>query len=463
MNLRALFRIGALVLLLGLAGLAGCTSRKVASEAPPLTVSVAQLVQGKALDYEDFTGRTGAIEAVDVKARVTGYLDKVLFKDGEMVKKDQVLYEIDPRTYQAKVDNARGALANTEAALQNYAADLSRARRMRVGDAIGREEYDKIQANKQQADAQLISNRAALKDALLYLSFCTVKSPITGRASRTKITAGNLVTADQTSLTSVVTLDPIYGYFDVDEHTMLRIQRMIREEISVGGIDKAKAYLRERKLDEAALNKAVGLIRDRLNEANRTRLRELLDGKLDGEGQRGLYAILEANPKFPSYREATVPVYLGTRLDRGYPHAGRIDFADNRLDPTTGTLRVRGIFPNKHGILTPDLSVRIRVPIGDPHPAILVSEAALVTDQDRKFLFVVNDKDEVEQRPVVLGPLYDGMRVLEGGVRVGDWVVVSNLQRVRPGMTVKRQEVPMPRPLGQQDLAPPPPPAIRKK
>ena len=158
-----------------------------------------------------------------------------------------------------------------------------------------------------------------------------------------------------------------------------------------------------------------------------------------------------------------MPVYLGTRIDRGYPHVGRVDFTDNRLDSTTGTLRVRGVFPNKERVLIPDLSVRIRVPIGEPQAALLVSDAAVVTDLDRKFLFVLNDKNEVEQRPVVLGGLSEGMRIIEGGVQAGDWVVVSNLQRVRPGMTVTRKEVPMPRPLAQEDLAPPPPPVVSQK
>jgi RND family efflux transporter MFP subunit len=446
---------------LGLMVLASCQGNKPPVEEAPLVVSVAQLKEGKALAFEETTGRTAAIPIVDIKARATGYLDKVLFKDGDDVKEGQLLYQIDPRTYEADAKLARGNLANTQAKLEKATNDLARARRMTLGSAIGRQEYDQYVADKQQADAQLISNRAALERAELNLGFCKVYAPISGRISRTNIQAGNLVTADQTSLTTLVSMDPIYAYFDVDEQTLLRIQQMIREEISETGIGKVREYLRQHKLGEETVRQVIQIIRERITPSNRTRLGKLLEGKLDRDQQRELRTILEAHPRFRSYRDTTVPVYLGTRIDVGYPYAGQIDFTDNRLDSTTGTLRVRGVFSNKERVLTPDLSVRIRVPLGEPQPALLVSEAAIVTDLDRKFLYILNDKNEVEQHPVVLGGLHEGMRVVQGGVKVGDWIVVSNLQRVRAGMTVERKEVPMPTPLGQEDLAPPPP-AVRK-
>jgi len=448
--------------LMGLMVLAGCHSNKPAVEEAPLVVSVAQLKPGKALAYEEFTGRTAAIPIVDIKARATGYLEKVLFADGDEVKAGQLLYEIDPRTYEAVVKAAKGAVANAQASVELADADFDRARRLMPSGGISREEYDTRAARKHQASAQLISNQADLERDELNLGFCRVYAPISGQISRSNIQAGNLVTADQTTLTTIVSMDPIYAYFDADEQTTLRVRQMIREEVNDSGISKAADYLRQRKLDEETVRQAVGILGSPLAESKRSRLRELLESKLDAQQWSELRGILDANPRFQSYRDTTVPVYLGTRIDKGYPHVGRLDFTDNRLDSTTGTLRVRGVFPNKERILHPDLSVRIRVPIGEPQAALLVSDAAVVTDLDRKFLFVLNDKDEVEQRPVVLGGLSEGMRIIEGGVQAGDWVVVSNLQRVRAGMTVTRKEVPMPRPLAQEDLASPPLPVVSK-
>src|SRR5262249_31523757 len=188
-------------------------------------------------------------------------------------------------------------------------------------------------------------------------------SPIDGRISRTRITRGNLVLADQTLLTTVVSLDPIFAYYDADERTVLQVQQQIRKGA------------------------------------------------------------------FKSYREAKFPVYLGTQIEKGFPHAGHIDFVENRLDPNTGTLRVRGVFPNKDRILTPGLFVRIRVPLGQPHKAVVVSERALGSDQGQRFLYVVNDQNEVEYRAVQVGSLRDGMRVIESGAKAGEWVIVNGLQR----------------------------------
>lgn len=432
------------VLALGLIVLAGCRNSEPAAEEAPLVVSAAQLKAGKALPYEEATGRTAAIPIVDIKARATGYLEKVLFADGDEVKEGQLLYQIDSRTYEADVNVAKGALANTKAALALAEADLARARVQLPQRAISREDFDKYAAQQQQATAQLVSARATLDRAELYLGFCKVYAPIAGKISRSNYQIGNLVTADVTTLTTLVSMDPIYAYFDVDEQSLLRIQQMIREEVSDSGISKADAYLRSQKLDQDTIRQALEILRSPLEESQRRRLRALLQSKLDARQWDDLRTMLDANPRYKSYRDRNVPVYLGTRIDKGYPHVGRLDFTDNRLDSTTGTLRIRGVFPNKERILTPDLSVRIRVVVGEPQPALLVSDAAVVTDLDRKFLFVLNDKDEVEQRPVRLGGLYEGMRIIQGGVAAGDWIVVSHLQRVHAGMTVKRKEVSMP-------------------
>jgi len=450
------------MVLLGLMALAGCHSNKPAVEETPLVVSVAQLKPGKALAYEEFTGRTAAIPTVDIKPRATGYLEKVLFADGDEVKAGQLLYEIDPRTYAAEVKSAQGALATTKASLALAETNLERARRLGPGEAVSRQDFDTYAAQKQQFAAQIISNTGTLERAELNLGYCKVNAKISGTISRSNLQAGNLVTADQTTLTTIVSMDPIYAYFDVDEQTLLRVEQMIREEVSDSGIKKASDYLRQQKLEEETVRQALWILESQLAESKRTRLRQLLHSRLADRRWGDFRALLDANPRFQSYRDTTVPVYLGTRIDTGYPHVGRLDFTDNRLDSTTGTLRVRGVFPNKERILKPDLAVRIRVPLGEPQTALLVSDAAVVTDLDRKFLFVLNDKDEVEQRPVVLGGLSEGMRVIQGGAQEGDWIVVSNLQRVHAGMTVRRKEVPMPRPLAQEDLAAPPP-VVNKK
>jgi RND family efflux transporter MFP subunit len=361
--------------------LSGCTGQQTggkSQETPKVTVSEITLTDSA--DREDFTGRVEPLESVEVKARATGYLDEVRFKDGENVKKGDVLFKIDDRTYKTDLARAEGDVSRLQASLDRYNADLARARRLRVGDAMSREDYDKTVASKEETAASLASARAVVDRAKLNLGFCTVDSPIDGRVSRTLITKGNLVTQDQTTLTTIVTMAPIWVYFDVDERTVLRIQQLI------------------------------------------------------------------ARKKVKSRHEANAPVFVGTQIETGYPHEGVIDFVDTKLDSTTGTLRVRGIFPNKDQVLSPGLSVRVRVPIGQKEKTILVSERAVGSDLGEKFLYVVNSESVVEQHPVKLGALRDGLRVVESGVKPGDWVIVRGLQRVRPGDTVDPERVPMPKP-----------------
>lgn len=448
----AQFRLHGIVVL-GIAALAGCHRSEPAAEEPPLVVSVAELKAGKTLAYEEFTGRTAAISIVEIKPRATGYLMKVLFADGDEVHADQLLYEIDPRTYEAEVKVNQGSVAATEASLRLAEANFDRGQRLLPKGAVSKEEYDRYATQAQQFSAQLVSAKAALERSELNLGFCKVFAPISGRISRSNFQAGNLVTADQTTLTTIVSLDPIYAYFDVDEQTLLRVERMIREEVSDSGVSEVASYLRSQQVDEEAVSHAVRILGSQLAENKRGQLRKLVEPKLDPARWQKLVAILDSNPRFQSYRDTTVPVFLGTRIDSGYPYVGRLDFTDNRLDATTGTLRVRGVFPNKERILRPDQSVHIRVPMGEPRDTLLVSDATIITDLDRKFLYVLNDKDEVEQRPVVLGGLHEGLRIVKGGVQPGDWIVVSHLQRVRPGMTVRRKVVPMPGPLAPDDLA----------
>lgn len=364
-----------LVLLVACALLTGCEGPPSVNIEPPIVTVASPLVKD-VVDHEEFTGRTEAVESVDVRARVSGYLSKVGFQAGREVHKGDLLFEIDPRPYQADLERAEAELARADARVKRLDADLARAERLRPTGAIGREEYDKIAGEQSEAAAGVRGARAAVERAKLDLGFTKVVSPIDGRISRNLITVGNLVTADQTPLTSIVSMDPMYVYFTVDERTMLRIQQLIREGKFKSGRDDEKA----------------------------------------------------------------VPVRVGLANEEGFPHKGLVDFVDNRIDPATGTLKVRAVLPNSpvngERPLNPGLFTRVRVNIGEPQKAVLVSERALGTDQGQRFVYVVNDKNEVAARNVKVGKLENGLRVIEEGLKPGERVIVNGLQRVRPGVVV---------------------------
>jgi RND family efflux transporter MFP subunit len=340
-------------------------------------------VEREVNDFADFTGRTAAVESVEVRARVWGYLDKVNFKEGAIVKKDDVLYVIDPRTYKATLEQAQARVALDDANLRQSEADYQRITQAATKNSASPQELDKALATRDAAAASLRGDKAAMENARLNLEFTKVTAPISGRVSRTLITEGNFVqSGDQggggTLLTTIVSLDPIYAYVDVDEGTVLQVQRLIRE------------------------GKAV------------------------------------------SARTNEVSITLGLANEDGFPHTGIINFVDNQVNPKTGTLRVRGVFPNSNQVLSPGLFVRVRFPIGKPHSALLVSDRALDTDQGRKIVYVVNEKNEVSTRPIRTGALHDGLRVIESGLQPGDRVIVNGLQQVRPGAVVEPTLVEMP-------------------
>jgi RND family efflux transporter MFP subunit len=367
-------------LCLALAGCARAPSEAPAAVRPPVTVSYP--VQREVTDYADFTARTAAVDSVELRARVSGYLDKVNFKEGALVKKGDVLFEIDPRTYQAVLKHAEGNLAAAEAHAERLTADLARARRMISSQAIGKEEYDRIAGDRGEAAASRAAAQAAVERAQLDLGFTKVTAPVSGRVSRYFVTVGNLVSAGDltggTLLTTIVSVDPMYAYFDVDEHTVLRVKQLIRE-------GKAKT------------------------------------------------------PDDPD-----IPVWLGLANEDGHPHRGSIHFIDNQVNPRTGTLRVRGVFPNKDEALTPGYFARVRVPIGVAHRSLLVSERALDTDQGQKVVYVVDKDNRVVAHPVRLGALHDGRREITDGLKPGERVIVNGLQQVRPGITVEPNLVEMP-------------------
>jgi RND family efflux transporter MFP subunit len=359
--------------------LTGCgRSSPTVAEVPPPAVQVSKPIEREVIDYDSFTGRTAAVQSVEIRARVSGYLEKIHFRDGFEVAKGDPLFEIDPRPYQTALAQTKGNLASAEARLKRQDADLARAQRLIGTNAISQEDFDSTAGDRAETAASIEALRSAVERAKLDLNFAEINAPISGRIDETRISAGNLVTADSTLLTTIVSLDPIWAYFDADEASVLRQQKLIREK------------------------------------------------------------------KVMSAREAKIPVYLGLADEPGYPHEGVIDFVSNQLNPGTGTLRVRGIFPNEDRVLSPGLFVRIRIPIGQARPALLVTERALATDQGQKILYVVDDKNEVVSRSVRLGALHDGLRVIEDGLSSGELVIVNGLQYVRPGVTVEPKLVDMP-------------------
>ena len=290
-------------------------------------VTVSTPVEAEVVDNHYFEGNTAAVSTVDIRARVTGYLSKVYFEDGQDVKAGQPLFLIDKRPYQAELDQAKAELGQAEARLKRLNADLVRAEKLLPMRTISQEEYDRTAGERAQAAAGARARKAAVERANLDLHFCAISAPISGRISRRLVTKGNLVIANESLLTTLVSIAPIYAYFDVDEPTMLRLQQMTRE------------------------------------------------GKLERK------------------EDFRPPVYLGIDVDEGYPYQGELDFTENRVDPSTGTLKVRAVFPNKDDALSPGLHARIRVPIGKPHKALMIAERAIGSSQGQKYVFVVNDKD----------------------------------------------------------------------
>src|SRR5438445_2684945 len=385
MKYRSPVRIGSALVLGFCLGLTGCA--RAPSEGPaaaPMPVTVSYPVERYVTDYTDFTARIAAVDSVEVRAHVWGYLDKVNFEEGALVKKGDVLFELDPRPYQAMLNQAKAKVAQDEAQLRFDEAEYQRNLRLAATGAVSRSDLDKTAAARGVDLANIAADKAVVASRQLDLDYTKVTAPVSGRASRYTVTVGNLVqSGDQnggTLLTTIVSVDPMYAYYDVDERTVQRVAQMLRE------------------------GKAA-----------------------------------ESAP------ETELPVSLGLATEEGFPHQGTVNFVDNQVNPKTGTLRVRGVFPNKDKSLSPGFFARVRVPVGQPRQALLVSDRALDTDQGQKILYVVNDKNEVMSRPIRAGALHDGLRAIEDGLKPGERVVVNGLQLVRPGITVEPKLVDMPK------------------
>ena len=347
--------------------------KKEPPAAPPLpAVTVAQVPQREITEWDEFTGRLQAVDQVEIRPRVSGYIRRVAFDEGKEVRKGEVLFEIDPRPYQAELDQAQAELERARSAAALAASDVKRAGTLVKAQAISREEYDSRTSAEAQGDATVRAAEAAVETARLNLGWTQVRSPIAGRVSNALVTPGNLVDAgppSATLLTTVVSLDPMYLYFDSDEQTYLRY---------------------------AGLARSTG----------------------------------------SNWREARLPVYLGLANETGYPHEGRLDFVDNQVDPSTGTIRTRAVFSNKSRALTPGLFARVKLVGEHKTTALLVRDAAIGTDQDRKFVLVVGPGDTLAYRPIVPGRVFNGLRIVNSGLKEGDRVVVNGLMRVRPGIKV---------------------------
>jgi multidrug efflux system membrane fusion protein len=324
-------------------------------------------------EWDELTGRLEAVNTVSVRPRVSGYVSAVRFAEGSIVRKGDLLFQIDPRPFQAEADRLRAELDRAKATVDRATSEAARATRLAAENAISKEEHDRRSSFAEESAAAVSAVEAALRAAELNLEFTRVVAPIDGRVGRAIVTEGNLVSTgpgEATLLTTVVSLDPIYAAFDTDEQTFLR---------------------------------HAGLAR---------------------EGKRA------------SARQGGTPIRMALAGEDSFPRLGRMNFLDNQVDPETGTIRGRAVFENDDGSLTPGLFVRLQIPGRGAYRGVQIDDRAIGTDLDKRFVYVVTPDQTIEYRAVTLGPLVDGLRVVRSGLTEGDVVVVNGLQRVRPGAKV---------------------------
>jgi RND family efflux transporter MFP subunit len=379
--------------LVGILTLSGCSSDAAAEHAaappPAPQVTVARVISRTVTDSETFSGRFSAVDHVDVRPRVSGYISSVNFVDGTVVHKGQVLFVIDQRPYQADYQHAEADLDQARAQAALARAEQIRAVNLFAAHAISNDEFDTRTANARQSAANVEAAKAAVDSAALNLTFTRVTAPITGRVSRAIVTTGNLVTNGQTLLTTVVSLDPIYVEFNADEQAYLTFQKFAGND---GHKDvPASTGARTRAAPDALGNS----------------------------------------------------VYVGLADENGYPHAGHLVFMDNSLDSQTGTIYARALLANPDGHFVPGLFARVKLIGNDHYPAVLINDSAIGTDQTMRFVLLLGADNKVAYRPVELGPLVDGLRVVRAGLKPGDTIVVNGLMRVRPGMQVSPQLIAM--------------------
>ncbi|UQP04047.1 efflux RND transporter periplasmic adaptor subunit [Burkholderia multivorans] len=359
-----------------LLALSGCHDGQGGAPSAPLPeVGVATVVPRTVRIADEFNGRVEAVDAVELRPRVSGYLQRIRYKEGDLVAQGAVLFEIDPRPYRIALDRAIAQQQRARAAEHLARVQLQRVQTLIDAHATSQEELDNARTAAEQARADLQAADAAVADAKLNLGFTEVRAPIAGRVGRALATAGNLARADDTLLTTVVSQDPVYVYFDCDEQSYLRYNAQ--------------------RADPA--HRAIG----------------------------------------------ADPVRVGLANETGFPHAGTVDFLDNRLDPQTGTIRARVRLRNAHHTFTPGLYARVQLVSGRERSALLVDDKAVLTDQDRKYVYVIGPGDKALRRDVTIGRELDGQRIVEKGLNAGDRVVVDGVQRIYyPGAQVKPKPQP---------------------
>ncbi|BBM00543.1 efflux RND transporter periplasmic adaptor subunit [Microbulbifer sp. GL-2] len=345
--------------------LAGCgTGEPVGQQPPPPAVEVVQVSAEPTTLWRSFTGRVVAPETVELRPRVSGYIDQVSFAEGALVKRGDILFTIDQRPYKARLRAAEADLQRVRSQLSFSEKQAGRAQQLLDSKAISREEYDRRIASRDAERAALSAAEAAVQNAQLDFQYTQVKAPISGQVSRALVTKGNLANADTTLLTTLVSVDPMYVYFESDEQTFAESRRLLSAD-------------------------------------------------------------------------ATPPVHIGLAGENGYPHKGKLDFIDNRLNSHTGTIQFRAVVANPNGAFKPGQFARVEMPIEEVDQAVLIDSKAVLTDQDRRYVYVVNQENLTERRPVQVGPRQGQRTVIRGGLQTGERIVVNGLQKIFfPGMPV---------------------------
>jgi RND family efflux transporter MFP subunit len=369
-------RVGTLLAAFALLALgSGCdqgnsTQAQLPQKAAPPSVAVSQPIEREIVEWDEYTGRFDAVETVEIRARVSGHLTEVLFKDGQRVKQGDLLFVIDRRPFERALDQAQAELFAANTKVENANLDIIRGKPLVERKIISDKAFDDRMSIVRDAQAAVKVAEAKVRSAELDLSFTRIDSPITGRISRTLVTAGNWISAGSVSgatlLTTIVSEDPIYIYFDVSENNYIKYKRLAERGVAAGAA------------------------------------------------------------------EPGAPVEIGLPDERGFPHRARLDFLDNRLDQGTATQRARAVIANAAGLFSPGLFARVRVTGTAPYPAVLVPDEAIGTDQTNKFVYVVAEDGSVARRNIRLGPIHEGMRVVREGIAATDWVIVRGLQRARP-------------------------------
>jgi len=374
LNIRCLW---VLSLFFGFVVLAGCEKKQSYTPPPPPKVTVANPVVQDVMDSVDYTGTLSAVKSVQIRARVEGFLDKIHFVDGSIVEKGELLFTIDPKPLQAQLEEANAQLQSCRADLKLAEATLKRKANAYKMRAVSEVDVIEATANRDKAKASISGAHAAVEIASQNLSYTKIEAPISGRIDRHLVDEGNLVGSggDKTLLTTIVSDMPIYVYFDINERDLLlALEKQRKSNSDVNDIE--------------------------------------------------------------SFSVNKHSVFIGLSNEDGYPHEGYIDYMDNAVNSSTGTIGFRGVFQNSDHIMIPGLFVRIRIPVNERKGALLVINSALSADQSGKYLLTVNSKNVVERKTVKTGQLFNGMRVIRQGITVDDRVVVNGIQRARPGLTV---------------------------